>query len=351
MARQYYGEIMAGSKDLVYRTIQNEGVDTVPVAPPFQGYWSLGISGIPVKESIAKPLAAAHAQIECCKKSGFDAFEASWDWLSPVEMLGSRVNIPVKGEIVTKTRKIIGPESLEKMEHPDPKKDYRAASALQAADEIVKKVGKKNFLYSTLCSPFTLVGELRGVEALMLDLVMQPDFAMHMLNKASEVITDYIEMFCQTGVDGMILADPTASGSLVNKKEFNGFSKPYLQKCLHRIESEGKVPMVHICGDTTMLLDSMTDVGAKVFSLDHAVNLRVASRVIDKKMTLLGNLRPFETLYSKDVQGIIEDASACIEKAGQRNFILGAGCDLLIDTHVEKVMAMKKASSLHQHIN
>jgi uroporphyrinogen decarboxylase len=342
---------MPESKDLVYQIIQNEEIDTVPVAPPFQGYWSLGISGISVKESIDKPLAAATAQIDCSKKAGFDAFEASWDWLSPVEMLGSKVSVPVKGEIVTKTRRIIGPESLEKIEHPDPKKDYRAVSAVQAANAIVKKVGKKKFLYSTLCSPFTLVGELRGVEALMLDLVMQPDFASEMLDGASEVITDYIEMFCETGIDGIILADPTASGSLVNKKEFNEFSKPYIQQCLNRIEKEGKIPMVHICGDTTTLLDSIADVGARVFSLDHAVNLRLASRVIDGKMTLLGNLRPFETLYSKDVPGIIEDASTCIDKTDRRNFILGAGCDLLIDTPLAKVMAMKKASKLHREAN
>lgn len=339
---------MAGSKDLVYRIIHDEEVDTVPVAPPFQGYWSLGISGISVRESISKPLTAANAQIECSKKAGFDAFEASWDWLSPVEMLGSKVSIPVKGEIVTKTRRIIGPESLEKLERPDPRRDYRAVSAVQAANEIVKKVGRQKFLYSTLCSPFTLVGELRGVEALMLDLVMQPDFATEMLNGASEVIMNYIEMFCETGIDGMMLADPTASGSLVNKKEFNEFSKPYLQQCLYRIDKEGKVPLVHICGDTTILLDSIADVGAQVFSLDHAVNLRLASKVIDGKMTLLGNLRPFETLYSKDVLGIMEDASACIKKAGRRNFILGAGCDLLIDTPVDKVLAMKKAAKLHR---
>lgn len=339
---------MVVSKDLVYRTIQSEKVDVVPVAPPFQGYWALGIKGIPIKESIRKPLAAARAQIDCGKKGGFDAFEASWDWLSPVEMLGSKVKIPVKGEIVTKARIIAGPESLYNMEHPDPKRDYRAASAILSANEIVKKVGEEFFLYSTLCSPYTLAGEIRGVEALMLDMVMQPDFATEMLNKASEIISDYIELFCQTGIDGMMLADPTASGSLVNNKEFNNFAKPYLHKCMDRIDKMGKVPMVHICGDTTMLLDSIADIGAKVFSLDHSVNLRVASRVIDGKITLLGNLRPFETLYSKDVPGIIEDAMACIEKAGHHNFILSAGCDLLIDTPMAKVSAMKKAACLHR---
>ncbi len=335
---------MTGSKDLVYQTIHGGDVDVVPVAPPFQGYWSLGISGVPVRESIDKPLTAAHVQIDCGKKCGFDAYEASWDWLSPVEMLGSKISIPVKGEIVTKTRRIIGPGSLDGVEHPDPRKDYRAISAVQTANEIVKKVGKDVFLYSTLCSPLTLVGELRGVEALMLDMVMQPDFAVEMLNEASEVLMDYIDNYCKTGIDGMILGDPTASGSLVNKNEFNEFSKPYLQRCLHRIEEQGKVPMAHICGDTTMLLDSIADIGAKVFSLDHAVNLRLASKVIDGKMTLLGNLRPFETLYSKDESSIMAAASTCIEKAGHRNFILGAGCDLLIDTPMANIMAMKKAS-------
>ena len=57
------------SKASIFRLIEGEEADRVPVAPPFQGYWTLGIEGIPVIESIRKPKLAAKAQMEIDRKS------------------------------------------------------------------------------------------------------------------------------------------------------------------------------------------------------------------------------------------------------------------------------------------
>jgi MtaA/CmuA family methyltransferase len=335
---------MVTSKQLVLNAIARRDVDHVPVAPPFQGYWALGVSGVSVRDSIQNPSLAVKAQLDQVARCGFDAFEASWDWLSPVEVLGCKVSVPVKGEIVTKTRIISGPESLSRIEPVDPRKDRRAVSAAKTAEALVREMGDEKFLYSTLCCPFTLVGELRGVEALLLDIVMQPDFAREMLDRATDMIMAYSEYYSSTGVDGILLCDPTASGSLVNTKEFEEYSRPYITKCLKKVRDADRCPMVHICGDTSMLLEDISDVGADVFSLDHLVNLRVASSKLNKKMAILGNLRPFDSLYSKGIPEIIEESKACIQKTGGKGFILGAGCDFVVDTPLQNVAAMRTAS-------
>ena len=331
------------SKTTVLSMMSGEPVSRVPTAPPFQGFWALGVGRIPVINSIRKPLTAARAQMKVASMCRFDAMEASWDWLSPVEMLGSGVRIQERGDIITRNRLITGPESLNHIEVPDPRDDYRAISSSKAARLIVSELGDKKFLYSTLCSPFTLIGEVRGVEALLLDLILQPDFARDMLNMATDVIMEYCRFFCRVGVEGILLCDPTASGSLVSPEEFQKYTAPPIKHCMDVIREEGCQPMTHICGDTTELLDLIAEMGTTVFSFDNSVNLKKVSERVKGRMTLLGNVNP-RNMQDRNLNDVMAESIECIKGAGDARFILGVGDDILMNTPVENVAAMSDAS-------
>jgi MtaA/CmuA family methyltransferase len=332
------------SKETIMAAISNAEIDYVPVAPPFQGYWALRNSNIQIADSIKKPYCSAQAQIDAVERCGFDAFEASWDWLSMVEILGCSVKIPPKGEIVTRNRVIIGPESLDRLNVPDPKDDYRAMSSAKTAELLVHELGREKFLYSTICCPFTLIGELRGVEALLLDLVMQPDFANEMLKFGTEVSIEYCKFLIGTGVDGVLMCDPTASGSLVNKNEFCDYSRTHIMDCFKEIRTQGAHPMLHICGDTTSLLDCIVDMGEDIFSLDHTVNLAKAAKMMKGHGAVLGNMSPMSTLFKGAQIDIINKSRECIDQAGKVGFILGAGCDFIVDTPEINIATMKNVS-------
>ncbi len=74
-------------------------MDRVPIGPPFQGYWAMGLAGVTVSKSIEDPKLAAKAQVDVVERCGFDGLETMWDWLSPVEALGCEVKIPEFGTI------------------------------------------------------------------------------------------------------------------------------------------------------------------------------------------------------------------------------------------------------------
>jgi len=332
-----------GSKTTILRLIEGEDAGRIPVAPPFQGFWALGIEGIPIIESIRKPKLAANVQLEVSSQCGFDAMEASWDWLSPVEMFGCKVRVPERGEIVTRTRLVTGPGSLQNLRIPDPHDDYRALSAAESAERIVSAIGKEKFLYSTLCSPFTLIGEIRGVEAFLLDLFMQPDFAQDMLDMATEVVQEYCRFICKTGIDGVLLCDPTASGSLVNPTQFQEYSSPYMKMCMDVVRQEGCYPMAHICGDTSELIGLIADMGTSIFSFDSSMDLRTIDDEVKNRMTLLGNVDPKKMLL-QSANGAFAESMRCIKRAEKARLILGLGDDLVNGTPVENVVAMRRAS-------
>lgn len=333
------------SKERILASIEGDDLDRVPTSPPFQGYWALGNAGITIRDSIKKPNLAARAQIEINRRCGFDAIESMWDWLSPVEALGCKVKVPEFGEIPTGSHLIFGPSMLDEIVIPEPREDYRFISAMETSNALTRSIGNATFLYGSLCSPFTLIGELRGVEPLMLDIVSEPAFVMDMLNMATETLKGYCEYLMESGVDGVMLCDPTASGSLVTRREFEIFSQPFMKQCGRIIKNHGGKLLVHICGDTSDRLDSVVDIGSDVFSLDYQVNLMNAKKMIDNKVTLLGNIRP-SLLYNRNPKEIKRACRSCVKSTEGKRFILGAGCDIAPGTPIENIEVWKDATQI-----
>ncbi len=334
------------SKERFIAAIEKEGVDRIPTGPPFQGYWALDYLKLNVGKSIENPKLAALAQIDVTNKCEFDGLETMWDWLAPVEALGCQVNIPDVGGPNTMTHIISGPDVLDKMEQPDPEKDYRAKSAMQTTKILMEKIGKEKFLYMTLVCPFTLVGELRGVENLMLDLYDDPKFVKDMLSFSTETLKNYSEYLMSSGVDGIILCDPTASGDLISKEDFDKFSQSYTKDVAKVVRDQDGYVLLHICGNTSDRLESIADIRADVFSLDFLVDLEHAKNTIGNKQTLLGNVNPAETLFNGTPKDTLEESKSCIRKTGGIGHILGAGCDIAPGTPIENIEVWKKAVQL-----
>jgi MtaA/CmuA family methyltransferase len=259
--------------------------------------------------------------------------------------LGCDVKIPEIGSIPTWSHIIEDYATLNKLEVPDPKKDYRIKSAMETTRILIDEMAKEKFLYMTMVSPFTLVGELRGVETLMMDTILEPNFVLDMLKFANETVSTYCEHLMSSGVDGITLCDPTASGSLVSKEDFNRFSQPYIKACGKVVTKNGGYLMTHICGDTSDRLESVVDIGAHIFSLDYQVNLEFASKAIGDRQTLLGNVKPPQTLYSGTPKDVEDESKECIRKTGGKAFILGAGCDIAPGTPIENVEVWKTVVS------
>src|SRR5512138_3529126 len=134
-------------RDRITAVLEGSGVDQVPLYPPFQGYWALGIAGIPVPLSLRKPKIGAEAQIKAAEKFGFDGLEASGDcFMPPVEALGCEVKQPDVGSGTTSAPIILEPSDLEKLEIPDLRLDHRHQAHVVAAEYLVDKIGGERFL-------------------------------------------------------------------------------------------------------------------------------------------------------------------------------------------------------------
>lgn len=336
---------MATSKELVEAALRCEEVDRVPLCPPFQGFWALELQKIPVMESIKNPQLSAEAQLKVIDDCHIDGLETMWDWLIPAEFMGCGVKIPEYGTIPTVSHIINDPEDLDKMEVPDLKKVhdfYRLASARQVTDILADKIGKDHYLMLTWAGPFTIAGEFRGVEQMMMECFVEEDFVHSLVKKSGEVTKVFIEDQESWPADAAVVADPTASGDLVSGDDYAKFAMNPMKDIVKAYAKGDKKTIVHICGDTFDRIDHVIETGATAYSVDFQVDMGEAVKHVDGKIAMIGNINPAATLFSGTPDAVRKETLEILQKGGKKGFLFGSGCDIPVGSPYENVKAMSE---------
>ena len=323
-------------RERMMAAISLEELERPPLCPPYQGYWALKLAGIGVAEFIEHPRRAALAQIEAARQCRFDGYEMAWDMLAPVQALGCEIKMLDSGTVSTLGTIIDSPEDVEKLSLPDLHKDRRLQSSIACAKELMAIDGGEHFLHVTMVAPFTLVGELRDLEPLLLDSLNDEDFVERMLHAATECVLGYCREYLRIGPDMVSFTDPTAAGALISLDNFRRYSMPYVKRCSDMVRNEGVMSMVRVYGDDR--LDDTNTVGADVSSLDTSVDVPSACRVIQR--AVLGNVDPIRLIYSGTEREVRMEVERILSISRKKGFILGAGGDIPPGSPLENVKAL-----------
>ncbi len=198
--------------------------------------------------------------------------------------------------------------------------------ALKLAEE---KIGDRYVVTLTAWGPFTLAARLVGEETMMKATFKKPEFVKKVIDFATDVLIHLYEPLVKDGLKVISLADPTASGDLISKKQFQVFALPYLKRFTDWARSHGAHTLVHICGDTTDRLELFPETGASCISLDHKVNIARAKEVLGGKMCFAGNVDPVKVMLQGSVAEVESECKRIIETAGlDGGFVLMPGCDI-----------------------
>ena len=333
-------------KDLVVSRIQNQTGDRVPVLPPLQTYFANRMAGIRSQDIISHPDRVARAQIKLAYECGFDGIDAATDTLAFIEACGSKVRIPSFGPSLTIKPVLHDLRDIVDLKVPDPSKDRRFQSSIQATKLIVKEVGNSLFTYSTLCGPLTLAGELRGLDHFISDLNTSSVYADDLLEFSIETFNEYADECANLDIDAIIIGDPICSGEYLSEEQFLRFAVPALQKSIKRIKKAGKYAMVHICGGSRDILRHLSTTDADIVWVD--AELSDISEDLENK-TILGNL-PCDCLTTATPFDVFMRSMRCLESMSSRKFILGVGCIIPVAAKMANLRMMRSASNSHSLI-
>jgi uroporphyrinogen decarboxylase len=333
--------MMVSSFPRILSAIRNEPVDRVPVVPQMF-YAASKIIGLTFEGAMNDAEKMARALLAGRRTFGYDGVYADWESFTLItELFGCETYfksgmIPMVYSSVIRDR-----DDLDRIRSVDPERDGRLPAHLKTIEIIKKELGGDAPIFTRAVAPFTLASLLRGTNDFLRDIIRDPELVNDIMEKVLPFVESLIASKIERGADIIVIVDPIASGSLISRQMFKDFSFPFIKDLVKKIDEKGAIPSLHICGDSSSLIDLMIETDARILELDHQVDIAKIKR--EKDICVQGNMNPPD-LITKRPEQIFEEARKLIEDVGNRGFILSTGCDVPYNASLENIKSMVDAS-------
>ncbi|MFX1491740.1 MAG: uroporphyrinogen decarboxylase family protein [Promethearchaeota archaeon] len=330
----------------VMAVLNGKKPDRIPCIPQIT-YTTAQLTGVGLVEALHTPEKTAEALLAGQRELGYDAIYVGWEssFNLLAEAMGCRMRFPEDSVPQVAEHVIKSPSDLDQLTIPDPQSSGRLPLHMKLLELIKDSVEGQVPLFAYSPGPFTLAGQLCGINDLMRATILDPQFVRDITEITMEASKAYALANVSMGVNVIVTADPTASGSLISSKTFESFAAPHLTAITKAVQKAGAFASLHICGNTNSILDSMAATGVSVLELDHLVNLIEAKKKVGNKVILMGNLNPAELLLTGTPKDVEEASRSCIEAIGaDGRYILSSGCEIPPQAPLENIRAMVTAT-------
>ncbi|KNY27988.1 uroporphyrinogen decarboxylase family protein [Pseudobacteroides cellulosolvens] len=196
--------------------------------------------------------------------------------------------------------------------------------------------------FGGMLGPFSLAAVLMGLETTLKSLKKDPDTVKILLDKCTEYLINYAKAFKEAGANGILLAEPTAG--LLSPKQCEEFSSYYVKKIVDAVQDEYFFVVLHNCGQTKKMVESMLGTGAKGYHFGNAVDMVDIISQIPPRVLVFGNIDPSRVLSHGSTELVKTETLNLLEKMKPYpHFILSSGCDLPPGVPIENLDAFFQA--------
>lgn len=347
------------SRERVQHAVQRQPTDCI-AAMPYMYDVAAAAAGVSLKQFYTDPEVMVQAQLFLHELVGQDVIAIGADNFYIAEGFGcqtTRSEEEVPSLVKPPLERLADVYTLEV---PDPEREGRMPVMLEALRLARKAVGNDAALRSPGTGPFALASYLVGSQQWLLEIA-QVEAGMsganeaavhHALELASEALIRFGKACWDVGADILHCGDSLASCNVISPRTFERFSFPYLQKVFRAWKAHGVTcSILHICGNSTSVLDLYADTGADMVELDHAVDLGVAKARIGDRVVLVGNVDTVTELLQGTPEMVRASAQRCITQASAGGgFLLGSGCIVPRHTPIANLQEMVRVAHSQPYV-
>ena len=305
-------------------------------------------AGVPMERYRTDPQAIAKAHLDALDKYGHDCLLIDLDTTMLAEAMGAPSECAPN-----EPGRIIGPaiESLEQasqLSPIDPERDGRVPALLEAIRLLAREVGSQVAIRGNCDQgPFSLAALLRGIESFMMDLATDADNPglQQLLRVCYESHLATHRAVMEAGAHFTSLGDSLAGPDVLSPRMFERFARPYQEELVRQLASEGIWTTIHICGNTSKILEPLSCYPFCGFELDYKTDTHLAKEAVGAEHVLFGNIDPSGIIARGSEEEVRRAAGELIAlwKPGGR-FILNAGCAIPAGAPPENLHALVNAA-------
>ena len=329
---------MMSDRDWIQRTIEHEETGAVPYnfmfSPPArclaEEHYGTALEdriSLPLRMIGPKSIKPLYADPDCYGDTISDEFGVVWS-TSKIDR-GSPIG-PCLPE-----------PDLAKYVFPDPAKESRFSGL---GDWLAQQEGHYRIVW---------VGDLweratfmRGMEFILLDLIMNPSFVAELLEKLTEHILETMRIVIGTGrLEGIAVSDDYGAqrGMLMSPAHWRNFVKPCLARIYGLAKSHGLAVFHHSCGNIVPIIGDMIDLGLDILHpiQPEAMDILSLKKEFGKHLAFCGGVRTQDLLVSGTPQEVRHEVQRLKrEMSAGGGYILEPGITIQADVPGENLIAL-----------
>ena len=309
-------------------------------------------AGYTQKQYREDPQIAAKCLIQSVEKYGLDGVLFDVDTALTAGAVGVPVDFPDDDPARTHDIFLESLEDVDSLAEVDLSKNIRVQHAIETV-RILKKYFNNQVFVRGNCdqAPFSLACSMRTPANFMMDLMIDEENSIKLLNYCSGIGRQLIRLMIQAGSDLVSNGDSPAGPAMISPEMYQVFAHPYEKELVDEAHAQNIPYLLHICGNTDVILDQMATLGLDAVELDYLTSIEKIYGYFSQKTALFGTIDP---------SGILNFGTPADVKAksmelfnlykGNPRFVIGAGCAIPPNAppaNIHAIVSAAKATSLY----
>lgn len=136
----------------------------------------------------------------------------------------------------------------ERIKTIDVKDAPRMSEYVSLCHKVVEKVGFRSIVSGFIYGPLGVLAMMRGAESMFKDCVLHPTQVKKACETITEVLINFADVQCKTGVSAVAIDTLFASRNGLSKKLWEEIEGPFSREISRKIKEHGLLVGVHNCG-------------------------------------------------------------------------------------------------------
>jgi len=281
------------------------------------------------------------ANLRCLEDFDIDMLGLISDPYRETSAFGAKIKYVPDGVPRCLNYVVKSPVDIKNLKTPNVYKEERTLDRIKAGEMLSKKTQGNIPIIGWIEGPFAEACDLAGVENMMMQLMMDPDFSNRLMDKCMITAKDFAKAQIEAGCEIIGMGDAVCSQ--IDADTYNVFVRDRHKELFDFIHDLGGKIKLHICGDTTHLLPSYKNFNLDILDLDWQVDIAKARKILGEDVILSGNINPV-LIQDKSRNEVFEMCKILVDDHKKERFILSAGCEITSLTPPGNLLAMREAS-------
>ena len=189
---------------------------------------------------------------------------------------------------------------------------------------------------------------LRGIENLLMDFYINPDFVHGLLDAICEYNLAQIDKALEYDIDAILFGDDWGqqSGLIMGYDLWKEFVFPRLKRMYGRVRKAGKFFMIHSCGDVDELFDDLISIGVNCFNpfQPEVMDIYDIFSRYSGQLAFHGGLSIQKVLPFGTKEEVIAESKKLLKLGKEGGYVFSSSHAVEGDTSMENILAFIKVA-------